>query len=140
MPGWIVAWEFPLRISAPRLVRPAVLGVASVPRGSATGAMPVIGGGLNVALPLFWTPPTTWMLAAVIWELLPAESALEELESTMTLPGTLMMALLESVRAPLAELFRTKIDRAMPAVKVVVVVWPPMSRIVTLPVTGPATR
>src|SRR5437764_7600535 len=107
MPGRIVAWELPPRISAPRLVRPAVLGDARLPSGSGTGATPVVGGGLNVALPLFWTPPTTWMLAAVIWELLPAEIAPDELESTMTLPATLMVALLASVRAPLAELFRT---------------------------------
>ena len=57
MPGLIVADEFPLRVSAPWLVSPAVLGSANEASGSASVAAPVVGVGLNVALPLLETPP-----------------------------------------------------------------------------------
>ena len=62
------------------MVIPAVLGDGSE-AAARTGA-PVTGAGLSLALPCFWTPPTTSMAPAVTLALPPADRALDELEST----------------------------------------------------------
>jgi hypothetical protein len=62
-----------------------------------------------VLLP-FWTPPVTWMVTAVTTAVPLVVRPLEELESTMTLPGAFSAALPETVRAPLAFGSRTKTD------------------------------
>jgi hypothetical protein len=68
---------------------------------------PVVGCGLNVALPLAWTPPTTRIDAASRRELPLAVIALEQLELTATFPPTSITALPDSVSAPQTVLFRT---------------------------------
>ena len=69
-------------------------------------------------MPLFWNPPATSMTEAVSWALPLAERAVVELESTTTAPGILMLALPESVRAPLAVGLSTKMEGATETVKV----------------------
>ena len=61
--------------------------------------LPVTGCGLSVGLPLFLTPPTTWMPPAFTEAAPLIVRALDELESTITLPGTLMPALPDKVSA-----------------------------------------
>ena len=69
-----------------------MLGTASEASGSASTAAPVIGAGLKLALPLFWTPPCTSITDALIWALPLADRAVDELESTKTPPASLMLA------------------------------------------------
>src|SRR6267143_6129081 len=104
MPGLIVR-EPLLRLTAPYEVPPD--GIASAASGSATAAAPVAGLGLMVALPVLLTPPTTWTPAAVTLALPLATRAVADCESTITAPGALMVALPDSVNAPLAVAFRT---------------------------------
>ncbi len=108
MPGLIVSAVAPPMFTEPCDVPPD--GTASMASGSATTAAPVTGLGLRVALPVLLTPPTTWMLAAVTLALPLATSAVLEFESTTTAAGALMIALCESVNAPLAVALRTYIE------------------------------
>ena len=87
-----------------------MLGSASEAERVGKVAAPVVGAGLKLALPLFWTPPCTSITDAVTWALPLAERALDELESTKTPPGMLMLALPERVEAPPAVGSRTMID------------------------------
>src|SRR5262245_18184986 len=96
----------PLDWSRLGLMPLAVLGTGKAASGSGTDFTPVTGLVLKVLL-LLWTPPTTWMLAAVICEPPAAETAEAYVESTCTMPGILMTELLASVSAPEALALRT---------------------------------
>ena len=72
-------------------------------RSSPASGSPVAPGVpvlVTLAFPLLLTPPTTWTPAAVTLALPLAGMALDELESTTTLPGTLMAAFPDRLRAP----------------------------------------
>ena len=108
-------------------------------------AAPVVGAGLKLALPLFWTLPCTSMTAALTEALPLAETALDELESTTIAPGILRLALPESERAPPADGSRMKTEGATVTVKVCTrsqAVTPPAigSVAVTVTVYVPAGR
>src|SRR5271166_2468225 len=102
MPGMIVLDELPLRLTEPWLLRPRLLptGTASPASRSGTTFTPVVAAGLRVALPLLLTPPTTWILPALILALPLSVRAVFEFESTTRLPGMLMLALPERDKAP----------------------------------------
>src|SRR5437763_3588661 len=101
MPGPISDQALPLRLTAP-FDWPVSDGAARYANGSATAAMPVVGCGVNLAWPVAAKPPTTWIAEALMTALPLPAMADAELESTITAPGTLMLALPETVRAPLA--------------------------------------
>src|SRR5262245_10856682 len=106
MPGLIVS-EPLVRLTDPRRGRPLADGAGSPPSGSGAAWAPVTGAGLMMALPMAWTPPTTWMLPANTRLLSEAERAEGELESTSSRPVIWMRALFEMLRAPAAVGFRT---------------------------------
>src|SRR5262249_24766439 len=101
MPGSMVTDELPATLRAPWEV-PLTLGAARPASGSPTEDTPVVAPGLSLALRVALTPPTTWMLVAVMAPLALAEIADDELDSTSMIPGTLMLALPDMVKAPLA--------------------------------------
>src|SRR5262249_43954840 len=100
----MVSAELPARFTAPE--EGPGDGTGSDASGSARGLAPVTGVGLTEP-PLMLTPPPTWMLPALTWPPL-STSAEEELESTMTRPGVVMLALLRvTSSAPRAAESRT---------------------------------
>ena len=82
--------------------------------------LPVVGAGLKLALPLFWTPPWTSITDALTAALPLADRAVDELESTKTPPVSLMLAFPERLRAPPADGSRTMIDWLIVIVPMVV--------------------
>ena len=92
----------------PMFVRPVgIAGIGSAASGSETTWLPVTGWGLNVGLPLLETPPTTWMPAAFTEAAPLIVMALDDFESTITSPVTLMLALPDRLIAPPAVGSRT---------------------------------
>ncbi len=79
----------------------------------------MVGAGLKLALPLFWTPPCTSITDALTAALPLAEMAVDELESTKTPPVSLMLAFPERESAPPAVGSRTMIDWLIVIVPVV---------------------
>src|SRR5579871_6024130 len=106
MPGLMVFDELPLIDTAPFDV-PLTDGTARPANGSATAFAPVVGLGLSLPLPVTLSPPTIRMLEPVTEALPLTLTAVEELESTSTEPGTLIWALPDTVNAPLAVEFKT---------------------------------
>src|SRR5216683_2928899 len=137
MPGLMVR-EPLVRLMVPKFF-PLPTGAARLANGSAIDLIPVMGVGLRMAPLLALTPPTTWMLPAVIREVPLALRADGELESTTTAPpmlGSPRLIATEPVRvkAPLTVGLSTKIEGCTVMVKLVEAIWPPSSTMLTVTV------